>query len=306
MKGISVLIPVYNFDPTALLNELYKQYTILSIPVEIIVMDDASSIQLFEQWSILFATTPIRIYRSEKNLGRAGIRNELIQHASFDWLLFLDADTFPCHNQYLQQYLPYLSSKHEAICGGTAYHATPPASKHTLRWVFGKAREEWQAEERNKHPFDAFTFNNLLIRKMLMQQFPLDASIRRYGHEDTLSGMHLMAAGKHLFHINNAVYHEGLDTNEVFLYKIEESVETLVGLYKKGALPSDTTLIRFYKKMRAMKINGFLYYLIKPLIPLLRKNLLSSSPSLAVLDVFKFWSFERHMNHPSSKLQLHI
>ncbi len=140
----------------------------------------------------------------------------LLKKASFEWLLLLDADTIPLSKQYLRNYIPLITKANDSICGGTAYRSEAPEPERSLRWIFGKAREERTAKQRNKHPFDNFTLNNLLIRKDVMQKFPLDDAIQTYGHEDTLLGMHLMTAKITLVHTDNFVYHEGLDTNYFF------------------------------------------------------------------------------------------
>ncbi|MBC7450251.1 MAG: glycosyltransferase family 2 protein [Cytophagales bacterium] len=302
MNGISVLIPVYHFNPTELVHTLYKQCSVLSVPFEIIVIDDGSSIETYNEWSSAFhSTDSIHIHRIESNIGRAAIRNALAKKASFEWLLFLDADTFPCEGTYIQQYLPYLTKDHTCICGGTAYRKTLTEPNQSLRWIFGKSREELTASQRNNYPFETFTLNNLLIRKEVLIKFPLDASIQTYGHEDTLLGMILSSAGIRILHIDNFVYHEGLDTNEIFLNKIGESVETLVALYKEDKLPADTRLIRLHKKLKAFRLNGLLFQILKPIIPVISKNLKSEHPSLFLLDVFKFWKFEYYMKDLTSE-----
>ena len=125
-----------------------------------------------------------------------------------------------------------------------------------------------------------------------MLQFPLDNSIQKYGHEDTLLGMTLAANGIQIVHIDNFVYHEGLDTNEVFLAKIKQSIETLVDLYKQNKLPAETKLIKMHNGLAALKLNRFMASCIKPFIPAIEKNLLGPAPSMFYMDLLKLWYFE--------------
>lgn len=296
MKGLSILIPVHEYNPTALATSLHKQCTSSGISFEIIFFDDASSFESYTSWKPYLDTiTHLHIYRTDSNIGRAGIRNELIKKASFEWVLFLDVDTLPCEESYLTTYLPFLSSVNACICGGTAYRKNVPVPNQKLRWVYGSAREEISAEKRNQNPFDTFTLNNLLIRKEVLLQFPLDNSIQKYGHEDTLLGMTLARNGTAIIHIDNFVYHEGLDTNEVFLGKIKQSIETLVDLYKQNKLPSETKLIKLHNKLAGLKINRMVAACIKPFIPAIEKNLLSSAPSMLYMDLLKLWYFEEQL-----------
>jgi len=293
MKGLSILIPVHEYNPTALLTTLHKQCTSLGISFEVIVFDDASSYESYTSWKpYLDKIINLHIYRADKNIGRAGIRNELIKKAAYEWLLFLDVDTIPCENDYLKKYLPFLTSVNTCICGGTAYQKNTPAPNQQLRWAYGIAREEISAAKRNQNPFDTFTLNNLLIRKEVLYKFPLDDSIQKYGHEDTLLGMTLAASGINIVHIDNFVYHEGLDTNDVFLAKIKQSIETLVDLYKQDKLPAKTKLIKLHSRLAAVKLNRLAAACIKPFIPAIEKNLLSSTPSMFYMDLLKLWYFE--------------
>lgn len=297
MKGLSILIPVYKYNPTELIVALHQQSLTLGFPFEIIVVDDASSFDFFCDWkNSLHNIINVHIFRLDQNIGRAAIRNVLISKASFDWLLFLDADTIPCAHDYLQNYTPFLSSINTCICGGTAYKKTAPEAGKLLRWKYGITREEISAEQRNQNPFDTFTLNNLLIRKEVLLQFPLDNSIQKYGHEDTLLGMTLAANGLQIHHIDNFVYHEGLDTNEVFLEKVKQSIETLVDLYKKHKLPSKTKLIKLHERLTAFKLNGLVTFCIKLFIPSIEKNLLSPAPSIFYMDLLKLWYFEVCLN----------
>ncbi|WP_018342197.1 glycosyltransferase family 2 protein [Cytophaga aurantiaca] len=297
MKGLSILIPVHEYNPTTLVTTLHKQCASLGIPFEIIVFDDASSFESYSSWKpSAEQIANLHIYRVDNNIGRAGIRNELIKKASYEWLLFLDVDTIPCEENYLQTYLPFLTTVNTCICGGTAYKKNIPAPDKHLRWAYGIAREELSAATRNQNPFDTFTLNNLLIRKEVLYKFPLDDSIQKYGHEDTLLGMTLAASGINIVHIDNFVYHEGLDTNEVFLAKIKQSIETLVDLYKQNKLPAKTKLIKLHSRLAKLKLNGLATSCINPWIPTIEKNLLSSTPSMFYMDLLKLWYFEVCLN----------
>lgn len=301
MKGLSILIPVYEYNPTELIKELIRQGIGIKIPLEIIVVDDASCVDFFSTWATSFKDSrQIHITRLDQNIGRAAIRNVLIEKASFDLLLFLDADTIPCSQNYITAFIPFLSSNYSCVCGGTAYREEQPEASRILRWQYGKEREEISATIRNQNPFETFTLNNLLIQKEVVLQFPLDNTILKYGHEDTLLGMTLAENNIQIRHIDNFVYHEGLDTNEVFLLKVKQSVSTLVDLYTQGKLHSDTKLIRLHKKLIRLKINRIVTALIKPFISRIEKNLVGPTPSMFYLDVLKVCYFEECLLNPKA------
>jgi hypothetical protein len=130
-----------------------------------------------------------------------------------------------------------------------------------------------------------------LIRKEVVLQFPLDNAIQKYGHEDTLLGMNLAANNIKMLHIDNFVYHEGLDTNEVFLVKVKQSIETLVELYIQGKLPAETKLIKLHTRLTKLKVNGIVTFFIKLFLPIIEKNLRRSTPSIFYMDLLKLWYF---------------
>jgi len=296
MNGISVLIPVYQHNPSVLIKELYKQLSETPVLFEIRVLDDSSQTNYYEEWSAPLHILPnVSVNRLIENKGRAEIRNILVEQALYNWVLFLDADTHPCMDSYIQQFIPFLSESIDAVCGGTAYRNSMNDSAHSLRWKYGKAREEKSAEQRNKCAFKHFTINNLLIRKNCLVKFPLDISIKEYGHEDTLLGMVLERNGVRIKHIDNFVYHDGLDPNEVFVTKIIQSVYTLVDLYKNDKLTDDTKLIQLYKTIHSIRLDGIFLVLVKPVIPSIYKNLTSKKPFLLLLDILKIWHFIKQM-----------
>jgi hypothetical protein len=145
MKGLSILIPVYEYNPTKLIKDLIQQSLQIEIPLEIILIDDASSIDFFSNWATPFQDyTTIQITRLNQNIGRAAIRNNLIQKASFDWLLFLDADTIPCtHHSFpsCQQTIP-------------AYVAAPLIEKNNQKHLEDYAGNMEKRVKKSLQPFE--------------------------------------------------------------------------------------------------------------------------------------------------------
>ena len=88
VEGVSVVIPVFN-RPRQLqiaVNSVLSQK--VSIPFELIVIDDGSIDDLFEVLSDL----PLRVFRNEINEGVAAARNLGVKLAKYDWICFLDSD----------------------------------------------------------------------------------------------------------------------------------------------------------------------------------------------------------------------
>ena len=109
----------------------------------------------------------VKVIVSEKNIGRAAIRNRLTLEAKGDYLLFIDADAMipGTAEAFLQKWLDYLRYA-RVICGGILYQLMPPGDPDKiLRWKYGRQEEQKKAAERNKHPHARFSTFNVLIDK---------------------------------------------------------------------------------------------------------------------------------------------
>jgi glycosyltransferase involved in cell wall biosynthesis len=199
---------------------------------EIIIGDDGSSEEYKKNYQSLTGDK-VRIVSSEKNIGRASIRNRLIMEASGDFLLFIDADAMirGTAETYLHKWLEYLDYA-RVISGGILYQDSPPGDPDKiLRWKYGRKKEQKKAAERNKHPYSSFSTFNVLIDKSIFSKFRFYEELKQYGHEDTLLSYQLKKAGIGIYHIDNGLVHEGLETNKEFLKKTKDSIENLSKLY---------------------------------------------------------------------------
>jgi len=104
---LSILIPVYNYNIVNLVTELHKQAVSAAIPFEIIVLDDGSSELLRDQNKDVANLPDVQFFELEKNIGRSGIRNRLVEMAKYSTLLFMDCDSEVPSEKYIENYLPY-------------------------------------------------------------------------------------------------------------------------------------------------------------------------------------------------------
>ena len=255
---ISILIPIYNWDATTLINSLVKQGNSINVPYEIIAIDDFSNSPHDEMNFSMNHYDFVEVYRNEKNLGRSRTRNLLAEKSQYNWLIFIDADSF-VDEKFLVNYVKEIQkSEANVICGGTIYSTTPPSkSEYKLHWNYGTKREVKSAKIRSESGFKSFTSNNFAIASMTFATNQFDESITEYGHEDTLLGKQLAKSGARISHIDNPVKHLGIETNEVFLGKSVKAVENLVKLFKEGKLNTeDVTLLTHHFKRKTI-INMF-------------------------------------------------
>ncbi|MEN2487642.1 glycosyltransferase family A protein [Flavobacterium sp. B11] len=282
---LSILIPVYNYDVFALVEMLYKQALECHIPFEIICLDDASQEFTIENQRInQFENTYYSIL--EKNIGRSAIRNLLAQKAVYENLLFLDADTIPVHNTFVSNYISELENK--IVFGGLLYENKKPRQEQILRWIYGKKREALSLSERNRNPSNTALVSNLLIKKEILDRFPFDENLTKYGYEDLLFFAVLKSNQIEIKHIENPVFHLNLESSSLFLSKTKTALENLVLLdYLNKISKNESKIISSFDFLKKMKLISIFNIAFKKSKQKIERNLLSNKPSLFLFDIYK-------------------
>ena len=100
---VSICIPLYNEDVTILVSSLERQLSGIDVPIEIVMIDDAS-VMKFRDLNKKFGAMH-RYIQLDKNIGRSAIRNLFLQYVNFGHLLFLDCDVKIMSDNFLQLYI---------------------------------------------------------------------------------------------------------------------------------------------------------------------------------------------------------
>ena len=287
---ISICIPVYNFNITSLLNELCRQVQLLTIPVEIIIIDDHST--SFKEVNKKAAANWIYVELTE-NIGRSKIRNLFPVYSKYEHLLFLDCDSLIIKDDFLQTYLEILKDRPEVVVGGRVYDKNKPDRNKMLRWKYGTLRESKTASIRSRHPNESFMTNNFLIKKEILEEIRFDERLLNYGHEDTLYGFSLKKKNIPILHIENPVLNGDIETNVEYLEKTNEGVKNLIRILQfvnwNKDLINDISLLRFYNKVKKGKWMIYISFLLfKPFIVLLFKK---GYINLKLFDFYKLGLF---------------
>lgn len=282
---LSILIPVYNFPCFDLVRELVAQASATQVPFEILCIDDASS--LYKEENRAIRDLPHTVYEElTGNIGRSRIRNLLVSKAQYETLLFLDCDSKIVTNNYIQKYLEEFR-RNGIVSGGTLYGPAPTHPDYVLHWTFGSRREPKPDGNQKK----TFTSNNFIIQKTIIEQYPFNEQVVRYGHEDSLFQMELEKHGLSIRFIRNPVLHAGLETNQRFIEKTQESIRNLYELYASGVFNDlDTGKIRLlttWLRLKKWKIDRLFYHLFPVIDRLNRKTNAGGRPHLWVFDLYK-------------------
>lgn len=289
---LSINIPVFNIDVTPLVIQLVLQAEKLHAGIEIRVYDDGSS-EKIKLMNREIQHLPGVVYKElPKNLGRAAIRNKMGMESAFEYLLFIDADSLPVTENYLQKYFDNLQ-QNLVVCGGTAYRKEKPAAPgELLRWYYGRHREAIPAAQRNSAKGFIITSNNFLVEKRVFEKIPFRENIGVYGHEDTLLGYDFFKNGISILHIDNPVLHTGLEEAPVFIEKTRLALKSLHKIDTEilsGDLifNSQVNFLKRFKAIRRIVPVAFLRLFYKLFHRAIEYNLKSRFPVLFLFDLYK-------------------
>lgn len=282
---LSILIPSYNSDCVVLVDELVSQVESLGVAAEIVVVDDGSTNMGVVAENASIERNPIcRYVVSPMNVGIARTRNKLLDMARGDWLLFLDADTFPAGGDFVRLYMES-AGRADVVVGGMRYRRGPEAVVCPLRLRYGVAREAKTARARSRRPYEAFMSCNFLISRSVAEQVRFDETFDRYGHEDTIFGSDLQNAGFSVLHIDNPVFHDAPDTSEQYLSKVRIAIQSLS--MHADRLDGHSSLLALYDRIDAMGLAALFRSFFRVFRGRMESNLLGDHPSLFVLDLYR-------------------
>jgi glycosyltransferase involved in cell wall biosynthesis len=283
---LSILIPTYNYNVVPLVLELHKQCLECEIDFEILCQDD-NSIDFVQENQIINNWSNCQYFIEPKNSGRTFTRNKLAHKAHFEWLLFLDADVIPVNSNFIRSYIDFIKPKHQIILGGYRYENIKPNNETILRYKYGKEREEKTDSERNLNPYQYVFSGNLLIKKKIF----LDTN---YTNKNSFYGMDVFFAYQlfinkiDVFHLENPIYHLGLDTNEIFLEKSLKAVESRKQfLMNCDQIEKISPLIKQYKTIKKYGLLPLIIVFFRFFRPILKKLILNKNPSLLCFDLYR-------------------
>lgn len=285
---LSVLIPTYNYNIYPLAKELWEQCIKEGISFEILAQDDCSNSDLNLENQKINQLSFSNFKISEKNLGRGKNINQLAEKAKYEYLLIMEADSFPAHNNYIKNIISSIKSFPEVVFGGALYPEKPTDNNKILRWKYGNSREIKSLEYRLKNQYD-FTFSwNLIIRKSIFEKIKFVAEIQVYGYDDLLFRKKLKEQKINILHINNPLIHINEEDSNTFLKKCQKAaLDAKKMLELKIIEAKDIRLTKVYsllKKIKLDKVYSFLFQVVKPIF---EYNLLSKNPSLFILDLYR-------------------
>lgn len=284
---LSILIPTYNYSVFQLVQNIHRQCMACSISFEIICLDDNSLNNFRLENEKIKELSNCFYFKNETNLGRTRTRQILAEKAKFEWVLFLDADVIPETEHFIKNYIRFLNETNAVIFGGYKYEKNQPELSKILRYTYGKEREEKSAEFRSKKPYQFVFSGNMMIEKKLFLELNYDEKEKFYGM-DIFFAYQLFSKKIPVLHLENAIFHFGLESNEVFF---EKSLQSVVSrkqfLADKLEIEELNPLLAYYKKIKSYQLLPLVKWIFKYSEKHLKKNILSQNPSLFYFDLYR-------------------
>jgi glycosyltransferase involved in cell wall biosynthesis len=283
---LSICIPIYNFDVTTLVQSLIKEKSQLNDIVEILLIDDGSTIHKEKNKELARTCSYIELHT---NIGRSKIRNLFTSYAKQPYLLFLDCDSLLTSPNFIANYLIEIKKGVLICCGGRIYPKQCPSIHQRLSWKYGIISESKPAAVRSQNPNSSFMTNNFIIQKALFNSIKFDERLTEYGHEDTLFGYELKKNQLSIVHIQNPILNGALETNENFIRKTEVGIQNLVLILNfiddDLTFYKDIHLLRTYLKVKPFR--SVFLIIVKIYNPIIRFLILRGIVNIHLFNLYK-------------------
>lgn len=288
---LSILIPTYNYDILPLVSQLHKQATQANIDFEIRVQEDDKNSSLVAQNAIIDTWKNCYYDVNDSRQGWCLNRNILIEKSKGDKILFLDVDTLPVNNNFISTYVELNLDENPFVFGGWNYKENYEKG-FELRYFYGVNREAIPLHKRINNPYNTAFTSNLYYKKSAIPSLRFESNLTKYGYDDILFINDIKKNNKAILHIENPIYHLGLEKSEVYFNKVIESVLNLSILYKQNQMSAqESKIIKTFQILQKYYLTSLFVFFFTICKPLFRKNILSAKPSLFYLDLYKLGTF---------------
>lgn len=225
--ALSVLVPTYRHDPTALLQALDEEAGHLHRSVELVLLDDGSGDTELDRRcreAVLGMRLPARFIALKRNEGRSRGRNRLAANARGGSLLFLDSDMLPDDRRFLKTWTDVIARADPAVAfGGFSLLQAPQEPHFAVHRALAARSECVPCDVRARQPEKYVYTSNLLIRRDVFEAERFDDAFSGWGWEDVEWAMRV-ARRFTVVHVDNPATHLGLESPDRLAAKYEQSV----------------------------------------------------------------------------------
>lgn len=283
---LSILIPTYNQVCVELVKSLQSQAEQEAYLIyEILVGDDGSTDTTAVEANNAINTLPhCRHIIFGTNVGRAANRNRLVRESRYELLLFIDSHMSVVSDDFIARYLR--CHNHDLVYGGYTIIKTATLPKGNLRLAYElSCISQQHTAARSQSPHSHFHTSNFMVRRELMLRYPFDERFKHYGYEDVLFGKTLKEAGIDIFHIDNPVGFHLFESNERFMEKTDEGLQTLCDF--REDLRGYSRLLTLVERLERWHLSWIPRVIHRMMGKSLRRNLTGSHPTLLAFKIYR-------------------
>lgn len=284
---LSILIPCYNDLCTDIVATLREQAEAIGgLKWELLVGDDGSTNdEIVAENRKINGHPNCRYIEYGENKGRAAIRNTLAKEAKYPTLFFTDCGVSIPNVDFLQNYIKRIDDA-DVIYGGVTVIDNESKHNGNLRFKYEKNFEKHHPyNKRQRHPYKSFRSCNFLIKKELFLNTGFDKDIKGYGYEDVALGKHLEEVKARVLHIDNPVTYTVFESNEKYLAKTLESLNTLYE--NKEKLRGYSSLLKAYDTICKYRLRSLFLYIYNKVEKKVENNLKGDHPNIHVFQLFR-------------------
>ena len=282
---ISILIPCFDYNAYPLVSILEKQALMLKIDFEIICIDDGSFSSKNDLNQKINLLTNSKFIELKKNIGRINNRLLLAEKSQYEWLIFIDVDTLPNEDNFLKNYIDQLN-KGTLIIGGCTYKK-PDNENFSLRYKFGKFREEIKSDIRNKNPYKYISSCNFMCKRNVLIDVLSSINTISYGN-DYVFGSLIKKMGIYINHIDNPVLIDNIDENQIFIKKTHDGLDNLISSYNNKIIEKHSiSILKAYIILDNLLMKNIFIKITDLFKNLLNRNLHSKDPNLFLFDLYR-------------------
>ncbi|MBO4487197.1 MAG: glycosyltransferase [Bacteroidaceae bacterium] len=281
----SILISVFNYDCTELVGELINSCSLAKTDYEIIVGNDCSTDpDVLQALKKIDALPHCRVFNEAHNVGKAYMLYHLADIAIYPYLIIIDSDARLLRDDFIERYL-HAATGHDVVSGHVVVLESALRADNRLRYRYEfAAAGERALDYRRRHPYKNLCTINLLIRRSVFLATPFPKDCYQYGYEDTILGIDLEDMGVEIYHIDNPLIHNDIDSNHSFIGKTHKALHVLAGLdrfYKERIRISRTALkLQRWHLLWAVKVWHRLF-------GALERRMLMRWPSVTLFNIYK-------------------
>ena len=251
---LSVLIPYFRDDPTALLRALLSQTTEKDSRIEILIYDDGTGdadLNAKVCAAVKSAHSPVHLMIAHQNKGRSAARNALQAQAKADWVLFLDADMRPVSPAFLSDYTALIEAETaDVIFGGFTVADKADTPDQELHRALSEVSDCLSLAARQAAGPQFVASSNLAVRKSVLDAEGFDDGFAGWGWED--SEWAARASKRFaLIHADIPALHLGLESTSTLLRRFSTSGPNYVRFTQKHPeLAQSLSLFQISQKLR--------------------------------------------------------